>query len=111
MSGGRFVAAYTGRHRDPSLGRKIVIPDHKLYFVPVETEAEAAYLAGLLNARTITRAISAYAAQLSLGVSVVEYLAIPPFNPGHATYASLFRQAQAITARGANLLRGAWHPG
>jgi hypothetical protein len=69
---GRFQAAY--------VGPEVVVCDHKLYFVPCASEAEARYLAGILNAPTVAGAISAYAAQLSLGASVVEYLAIPRFD-------------------------------
>jgi hypothetical protein len=80
MSGGRFAAAYVGPVEHPLLGTCPVICDHKLYFVPCDGEAEAAYLTAVLNAPTIAGGISAYAAQLSLGVSVVEYLAVPSFD-------------------------------
>ncbi|HEU0086740.1 MAG TPA: hypothetical protein VFQ77_03680 [Pseudonocardiaceae bacterium] len=100
MSGGRFQAAYIGRHDDEYLGTKTLVPDHKLYFVPCETEDEAAYLTGLLNAPLIAEAVAAYAAQLSLGASVVEYLLIPRFDasvPAHSGLASL---AKEITESG-----------
>jgi len=78
-------------------GPKVVVPDHKLYFVPVGTEGEAQYLTAILNARTIARAISAYAAQLSLGVSVIEYLKIPEFDPRLAAHARLAALAAIAT--------------
>jgi len=99
MSGGRFAAAYVGSHRDKIVGTRVVIPDHKVYFVPVRTEQEAAYLTAVLNAPTVAGAISAYAAQLSLGVSVVEYLRIPPFSPGNRTHRKLAQLATDITRR------------
>jgi hypothetical protein len=73
---GRFAAAY--------VGPEVVICDHKLYFVPCDSEDEARYLTAVLNAPTVAGAISAYAAQLSLGASVVEYLAIPRYDPADA---------------------------
>ena len=85
MSGSRFCAAYVGAETVGAAGRKVVVPDHKLYFVPVGTKAEAQYLTAILNARR-SRAIGSYAAQLSLGVSVIEYLKITKFekaNPRH----------------------------
>ncbi|HFD39252.1 MAG TPA: hypothetical protein ENJ31_05320 [Anaerolineae bacterium] len=100
MSGGRFAVAYIGSHDDPLLGRKIVIPDHKLYFVPVEAEEEAAYLTAFLNAPIIARAISAYAAQLSLGTSVVEYPKIPPFDAADRRHRRLAQLAQEIVHSG-----------
>jgi len=100
MSGGRFAVAYIGPYLDPLLGKKVVIPDHKLYFVPVDTEDEAAYLTAFLNAPTISRAVSAYAAQLSLGTSVVEYLKIPAWDPTNPHHQRLAQLAKNIAARG-----------
>ena len=100
MSGGRFAVAYIGAYPDALLGEKLVIPDHKLYFVPVDTEDEAAYLTALLNSPTISGAVSAYAAQLSLGTSVVEYLNIPAFAPSNSLHQQLTELAKAITRRG-----------
>ena len=80
MSGRRFCAAYVGTVDDPVIGPKVVIPDHKLYMAPVDTVEEAQFLTGILNAPTITNAIVAYAAQLSLGISVIEYLKIPALD-------------------------------
>lgn len=102
MPGGRFAAAYIGKYNDPLLGEKVVIPDHKLYFVPLETEDEAAYLAAILNSPTISRAVTAYAAQLSLGVSVVEYLKIPVFDHSNPIHRALARLAKKITRSGGN---------
>lgn len=102
--GNKFSAAYTGSI-DVGGVNKIVIPDHKLYFIPVDSESEAAYLTGFLNAPTISRAISAYAAQLSLGVSVAEYLKIPKFNQSCSNMVAISDVARKITLRsdGANL--------
>ncbi len=100
MTGGRFAAAYTGKHHDPLLGEKVVIPDHKLYFVAVETEEEAAYLTGILNSSAVARAVSAYAAQLSLGANVVEYLSIPAFDGSDHVHCQLACLAKEITESG-----------
>jgi hypothetical protein len=105
MSGHRFCAAYLAPVQDPLLGECIVVPDHKLYFVPVETLAEARYLTGILNAPTISSAIAAYAAQLSLGVSVVENLKIPEFNAEDDSHRALARIAGEITERGGDTVK------
>jgi hypothetical protein len=75
---GRFQAAY--------VGPDVVVCDHKLYFVPCASEAEGRYLNAILNAPTVAEAVSAYASQLSLGASVVEYLAIPRYDPSHGLH-------------------------
>ncbi len=100
MSGKTFSAAYTGTFSDPLLGDRLVIPDHKVYFVPLDTKDEAAYLTAFLNSTVVSGAISAYAAQLSLGTSVVEYLNIPPFTPSNPRHRQLAHLAQQISQRG-----------
>lgn len=99
MSGSRFCAGYIGPVNDPVLGRKIVVPDHKLYFVPVSTLAEAQYLTGILNAPAIAKAIAGYAAQLSLGTSVIENLTIPAFDTSDRRHTKIAQIAGDITAR------------
>jgi hypothetical protein len=77
----------------------LVILDHKLYFVPCKSLKEAAFLTALLNAPIVSEAISAYAAQLSLGVSVVEYLALPRFNMQDSTHRALVYLALRLTQK------------
>ena len=100
--GSKFAAAYIGSAEIEFAGEKTVIPDHKLYFIPVDSEAEAAYLTGYLNAPTIAKAVSAYAAQLSLGVSVAEYLNIPKFDPMDERMNAIRSIARNITERAGN---------
>ena len=99
MSGSRFCAAYTEPTSDPILGRKVIIPDHKLYFVPVSNIGEARFLTGILNAPVISAAIAGYASQLSLGTSVIENLTIPEFDPDDNRHAEIARLAGVITDR------------
>jgi hypothetical protein len=80
------------------IGRKVIIPDHKLYMVPVSTLKEAQFLTGILNAPTIARAISAYAAQLSLGTSVIDYLKIPELDLEDENHKKIISIAAKITA-------------
>lgn len=100
MGGNAFAAAYIGSVVDPILGLKIVIPDHKLYFIPVDTEGEAAYLTGFLNSPIISGAVSAYAAQLSLGASVAEYLIMPQFDKKDKLHKKIAALSKKITSRG-----------
>jgi N-6 DNA Methylase len=97
--GKAFAAAYVGSS-DAGGQPKVVIPDHKLYFIPVETEAEAAYLTGFLNAPLVSQSVSAYAAQLSLGASVAEYLRIPKFDQANHVMQELSDKALELTRNG-----------
>jgi len=100
MSGGRFCAAYVGEIDDPILGRKVAVPDHKLYMVALNIAEEAQFLTGILNARTVAAAVGAYAAQLSLGTSVIDYLKIPLFDPSNIDHLQIAEIARLITERG-----------
>lgn len=100
MSGRRFCAAYVGTIDDPIIGPKMAIPDHKLYMAPVDTIEEAQFLTGILNAPTITNAIVAYAAQLSLGISVIEYLKIPALDLSSPDHRRIIQLSAIITDRG-----------
>lgn len=104
MSGGNFRAAYVSEESHPILGRKMVVPDHKLYFVPVDTEMEAAYLTGLLNSPSVAEAIAAYSPGLSLGTNVVEHLAIPRYNPCDLDHFMLAVRSRNITRRGGGMV-------
>ena len=99
MSGSRFCAAYVGSIDDPLAGRKVVVPDHKLYMVPVDTLEEAQFLTGVLNAPTVANAVGAYAAQLSLGTSVIEYLRIPGFDSGNLAHKEIVEIASNLSGR------------
>ncbi|MBI5520464.1 MAG: hypothetical protein HY916_10465 [Desulfovibrio sp.] len=100
MSGGRFCAAYVGEIDDPILGLKVAVPDHKLYMVALDHAEEAQFLTGILNAKTVAAAVGAYAAQLSLGTSVIDYLKIPRFDPDNADHLQIAAIARRITERG-----------
>lgn len=101
--GNTFAAAYIGSVPIEYAGEKTVVPDHKLYFIPVESEPEAAYLTGFLNSPTITKAVSAYAAQLSLGASVAEYLNIPKFDETNEQMTAIGTIARDLTKRFGNV--------
>lgn len=93
MSGAGFVAAYIGSSKFCDT-TKMVIPDHKVYFVPLQTEDEAAYLTAFLNSRVVADAINAYSSALSLGTSVTDYLDIPSFDEKNETMTSMAAMAK-----------------
>lgn len=93
LSGNGFVAAYVGSS-DFCGENKIVIPDHKVYFVPTQSEDEAAYLTAFLNSHMVADAINAYSSALSLGTSVTDYLNIPQFDEGNKTMVMMSQMAK-----------------
>ncbi|MDR1396475.1 MAG: N-6 DNA methylase [Desulfarculales bacterium] len=108
MSGGKFAAAIIAPFKHPKIGKKLVILDHKLYFVPCKSLEEAAFLTSLLNAPIVSEAISAYAAQLSLGVSVVEYLALPKIDLKNKNHKALIEMALQLSDKKRTLQASTW---
>jgi len=95
MSGRNFSAAYVGSTETDYLDSKVIIPDHKLYFVPFDSEDEAAFFTGFLNAPVVTRGIISYSEDLlSLGASVVEYLNIPKYDPANMLHHEISKIAK-----------------
>ncbi|MBU8711118.1 N-6 DNA methylase [Brevibacillus parabrevis] len=60
--------------------KRIVIPDHKLYFVPLYSESEAHFLCALLNAPQIEEFVMGYVETTQIGTHVTEYLNLPKFD-------------------------------
>lgn len=57
---------------------RMLIPDHNLLMVPLENEAEAYYLTGILNADIVSRFVNAYVAWFISG-HILERLNIPKY--------------------------------
>jgi len=101
MAGGAFFAAYVGKVTDSELGRKVVIPDHKVYFITCRSAAEAHFIVGFLNSPLVAKAINAYASPLSLGTSVAEYIGIPDYDAGNPHHVELSRFSAKLAKRAA----------
>lgn len=100
MPGRKFHAAYISDYDHPELGRKMIMPDHKVYFVSFQTEHEAAYLTGLLNAPVVSEALIAHLPALSAGTGVVENLNIPGYDPNNSQHVALSDLSKSITDHG-----------
>jgi hypothetical protein len=84
-----FAAAVLSPVNDPFVGQKPAIPDHKLFFVPLDLEDEAHYLCALLNSVLIKRTISAYAVETQVATHPFEYINIPKYDPKIPTHVEL----------------------
>lgn len=96
IGGSGFEVAYVGSSEVS--GRKVVVvPDHKLYFIPIETEEEAAFVTGFLGSRTVSRSIASYGATLSFGVSVSDYIHIPTYDNQNDLMKEIARHVMAVS--------------
>jgi hypothetical protein len=75
---------------------RLVIPDHKIYFVPMESSIEAHYLCAFLNAPQLEEVIKGYVENVQIGTHITEYIKIPKFditNPVHKELADISQRA------------------
>jgi hypothetical protein len=59
--GNELAAAVATPITDTSLGRKLVIPEHVLAFIPTDTEDEAHYICSILNSRLVNLVLQSIA--------------------------------------------------
>ena len=81
---------------DPYLGKKLVVTDSKILFVPLDSEMEAYYICGIINSEQIEMIIKSYTISTNKGTDVVEKIGIPEFNetnPLHYELATLSKEA------------------
>lgn len=82
---------------------KAVIPDHKLMFVPVTSEAEAHYVCALLNSAVTVFLVKSYGIETQTSTHVLEHVRLPRFNAHdkpHIQLSKLSQQAHELAAKG-----------
>ncbi len=102
IGGSGFEVSYVGSSK---VGDRdvVVIPDHKLYFIPVETEDEAAFVTGFLGSRAVSRSVASYGATLSFGVSVSDYIHIPTYDHRVELMRRIAEEVMAVSTGGAEV--------
>lgn len=99
---GEFLAAVTGYMEDLIIGKKMVIPDHKIMFIPLHSEDEAHYLASILNSSISRIIVATYAVETAMGTHIMNNLCIPQYNPQsslHQNLSDLSRKAHEIARK------------
>lgn len=77
-----------------------VLPDHKLYFVPVAGEAEAYYLAGVLNSDHVRRRVSSFMIGTQMGKAILRHIPIPKFDSSNVLHVDIAAAARALATSG-----------
>jgi hypothetical protein len=72
-----------------SVEGKVIIPDHKLMLVNVESKEEAHYLCALLNCCFVRMGVLSYAVSIQMDTHILENIRIPKFNPNDKTHKRL----------------------
>jgi len=85
------------------LGRKPIIPDHKLILVDTSTAAEAHYLCAVLNSAPSRVFVGSYCISTQFSTHVLALMAIPAFKSGnkrHDALAEMSNRAHKAAAKG-----------
>jgi len=101
---GGLTVAVVGLLEDNYLGRRIVIPDHKLMLVPSSSEEEAHFICAILNSSIARLIAKSYIVETQISTHVLEYVKVPKFdptNPLHLRLAQLSKEAHELASRNA----------
>jgi hypothetical protein len=80
---------------------KVVIPDHKLMFVPVGNEKEAHYACSMLSCSISVLVVKSYGVETQTSTHVLEYVRLPKFeakDKRHQRLAELSAEAHELAA-------------
>jgi hypothetical protein len=80
---------------------KVIIPDHKLMFVPLADKHEAHYVCAMLNGSIATLVVKSYGIETQTSTHVLEHVRIPRFEAAdnrHRRLADLSMAAHGLAA-------------
>ncbi len=75
------------------LGNKLVIPDHNVLMVPLDTAEEAHYLCGILNSEIVNEFVIAYISWF-YSSHILEHINIPSFNVNNRNHRRISELSQ-----------------
>lgn len=92
----QMVACVISIKESEPLKKKLIVPDSKVLFCPLEDENEAHYLCAVLNSKPVTDLIEGYTLEIQRGTDILENIKIPKFNEKdklHMELSSLSKEA------------------
>jgi len=99
----QMVSCVISTKPDEPMKGKLIIPDSKVLFCPLDDKKEAHYLSAVLNSKIVTDLIEGYTLELQRGIDILENIKIPKFDPKsklHLLLASLSEKAhEAFTKK------------
>ncbi|MGD0549269.1 MAG: N-6 DNA methylase [Candidatus Bathyarchaeia archaeon] len=99
---GLFSVAVIGPWHDRILKEKVVVPDHKLMFVPCANEDEAHFVASVLNSSIAQLAVTSYTIETMMDTHITNHVYVPRYdakNEAHARLSGLSQRAHEIARR------------
>lgn len=95
---GKFSAAVAGSADVPLVGERPYVPDHKIFFVALDSKTEAHYLCGILNSTTVAEFVESHNVAIQVG-DIFKHMRLPIFEPAnkeHAALAKLVEKAHKV---------------
>ena len=92
----KFRAAVISEFGDSLIPNLLIVPDHKLYLIPVSTEDEGHYICGFLNSYPVRDWLGGFLISRQIGTAVFEYMGVPKYNPEiglHKSVADISKKA------------------
>ena len=90
-----FCAAVVSTAPVPCIGDRVVVPDHKLFFVSFDDPEPANFLCGILNTEKVRLFIESHVIKTQIG-NIFKHLSVPQYDPNnddHIKLAGLVAQA------------------
>jgi SAM-dependent methyltransferase len=87
----RMIACVLSTKPTEPLAGKLVIPDSKVLFCPMNNEDEAHYLCALLNSKPVTEIIEGYTLELQRGIDILENIRITKYDSHDSLHQTLSR--------------------
>ncbi len=92
-----FEAAVVTSAEMPNGGKRVFVPDHKIYFADFTDEAEAHYVCALLNSSLVREYVQSHTIQIQVS-NIFKHLSLPEFEPKdgeHKKLAKLCKDAHS----------------
>ena len=75
-----FCAAVVSTASVPSMGERVIVPDHKLFFVSFDDPEPAHFLCGILNTEKVKLFIESHVIKTQIG-NIFKHLSVPRYDP------------------------------
>lgn len=85
-----FPAAVVGCGTVPVIGKRVIVPDHKIFFVEFNDPKPAYYLCGLLNSSTVRTFIQSHNISIQVG-NIFKHMSLPQFDKSNKDHVKLVR--------------------
>ena len=85
----QFRTAVIGTLQNSTTHHRLIVPDHKLYMLSLDDEAEAHYVCGVLNSQHLRRILGGFLVGKQIGTSIFRYVGVPKYAADNALHVEI----------------------